>query len=87
MQTSKSFRLTYYSFLNIIGLGICIALAVILSWPLLAEATIVLSIYVLFVVFGKYLFNSRLIQTDHDLATLFRNIRFQLKQLEDVEKG
>ena len=87
MQNNNGFRLTYYSFLNILGFGLCIALAGILTWPLLAEISLILSIYILFVAFGKYLFNSRLIQTDYDLASLFRDLRFQLKQLEDVEKG
>ena len=88
MHNSNSFRLTYYSFLNIIGFAICIAIASVLSWPIIAEITMVLSIYILFIIFGKYLFQSRLIQKDHDLGTLVRNIVFQLKHLGgDAEKG
>ena len=87
MHSSKSFRLTYYLFLNIISFLICTALVGLLSWPILAEISIAVSIYVLLVTFGKYLFESRLIQTDHDLATQFRNLIFQLKQLGNAEKG
>ena len=87
-MNTNTFKLIYYSFLNIIGFGMCLVLAGFLSWPLLAEMPLILSIYVLFVAFGKYLFNSRLIQTDYDLASLVRDLRFQMKQqLEDVEKG
>ncbi len=87
MQSNTSFRLTYYLFLNILSFLICAALASILSWPILAEISIAGSIYVLLIVFGKYLFESRLIQTDHDLSTIVRNFLFQLKHLGDAEKG
>lgn len=87
MQNNNGFRFTYYSILNTLGFGLCIALASMLTWPLLAEFSLILSVYILIVAFGKYLFNSSLIQSDFDLANIIRDLRFQLKQLEDVEKG